>query len=291
MEYTAPSTAPNSVKFYAYNNPPDEGLILKAALDTEGPKSLPTMCMACHGGSYKPGDSLTGEPPSIVGASFLPFDLASFRFSKTPSFTQAGQEEAFRQLNQMVKSMRANPVNSNNPVGQLIDLWYPNGVGNANSKFHADQVPPSWDGQKAAYLGLVAPYCRGCHIVNTSTGLDFVDHDDFVINSFSIVRDVCQAYSMPHAEVPFRKLLASNAARLLDSAGVLVSGISCIPARRVLAARTTPAVARAAMRDACLEACTDTGQACLADVGRPGAFPAPECERQVAQCRVQCPIE
>lgn len=282
MEYVAPGTAPNSVKFYAYGQAGQQ--ILDAKLDSEGPKFLPTMCMACHGGTYNTANN------SVTGASFLPFDLQSFEFSQVADFTQDRQEEAFRRLNQLVKSMRSNHVNSADPIGRLIDLWYPNGVGNANSRFTNDRYPPEWGAQQPAYLGLVAKYCRGCHIANTSTSLDFHDHDDFIANSLSILTDVCRddipgtGHSMPHAEVPFKKMWAADAARLLDQPGVLAPGFGpCLPP-----AGPRPR-ARVSARAYCLQACGVNRDACMADAGRPGAFPAQECAREFAQCTGRCP--
>src|SRR5262249_22445110 len=70
------------VRFYVYapsaSNPNEEDLALAAALDREGFKSVPQMCMACHGGDY---DTQTHE---AQGASFLPFDVFSFLYSQKP---------------------------------------------------------------------------------------------------------------------------------------------------------------------------------------------------------------
>src|SRR4030095_3361661 len=81
-----PARNPNQVSFYAFGTriigydpegfpvTRENALLYKVALDQEGEKSVPRMCMACHGGVYD------GNTDTATGAVFLPFDVFSFRY-------------------------------------------------------------------------------------------------------------------------------------------------------------------------------------------------------------------
>jgi len=108
------------VRFYVYDE--QENLSSTAALDREGPKSVPQMCMACHGGTYSPATH------AAFGASFLPFDVFSFKYSEKPGLRLDDQQEKFRQLNLLVKNTNPNSLNMNQPIHHLIDDFYNNQV-------------------------------------------------------------------------------------------------------------------------------------------------------------------
>jgi hypothetical protein len=218
MEYTSPASASNSVRFYVFGPGPDEKRAGAAVLDSEGAKDVPRMCMACHGGSYNENTH------SVRGASFLPFDLSSFHYSRTPGFTRADQEEEFRKLNAIVRDTNPNPLSNNDPIRKLIDVWYPTGVYKPNSKAHTELAPPGWRGQESGYFSLVAPYCRACHIA--SNPLDFSSYENFDNNAESIRADSCRSYSMSHAEVPFKRLWAGTALHILDNPTFLLPSLS-----------------------------------------------------------------
>src|SRR5256885_15631018 len=97
----------NTVKFYTFDASGE--LLLDPALDGEGPKTNPQMCMACHGGTYD------ASIHAVTGASFLPFDVFYFQYVKEPvnfppnvslqtGHTFSQQTEQFRQLNAIVKA-------------------------------------------------------------------------------------------------------------------------------------------------------------------------------------------
>src|SRR5262249_37124210 len=69
-------TRNQQVRFYIYDGSGNRSDT--AALDREGQKSVPQMCMACHGGEY------VGPIHQAVGSSFLPFDVNSFKYSAKP---------------------------------------------------------------------------------------------------------------------------------------------------------------------------------------------------------------
>jgi hypothetical protein len=180
MDYSAVSPAVNNglpfTKFYVFNK--DGNLVPSVALDFQGPKFVPGLCVACHGGDNYPQDANssargvgfpedgTGTPD--IGGHFLPFDLDNFEYSNSPRFTRKAQEAQFRHLNQLIFDTNIKPV-----VEQLLKGWYPSGHGPQQSQF----VPPGWDlnqdpqdpsaqfSPRELYLEVVKPSCRTCHIV------------------------------------------------------------------------------------------------------------------------------
>lgn len=202
--------------FYVFQ--PNGQIATAAALDSEGPKSVPQICLNCHGGTY---DSTNN---TVTGGSFLPFDVFSFQYSQKANWTQSDQQEAFRKLNAIVRATNPNSGNANDPIVQLIDGMYSQGVNTPTRAPIDTYVPPGWNAQRGAYLNFVTPYCRGCHIANNNPTLDFTKHSDFRNLATQIINDVCRAHNMPHAEVPFQKMWALGLSPLvLDDPAVLPS--------------------------------------------------------------------
>lgn len=209
--------SPNAVKFYTFDS--DGNLLLAPALDGEGPKTTPRMCMACHGGTYDPSTH------SVLGGSFLPFDVYYFQYGKgttgdfyhTPLPSLDDQQEQFRQLNAIVKATNPTPA-----IATVIDGMYPDGVGNANSTAVDGFVPSGWSGHETLYTSVVRQYCRSCHL---ASGLDFGSFQQFKNSAVNIERLVCETHDMPHAEVPlamfWKDTLAQNDLRdFLKSQGI-----------------------------------------------------------------------
>jgi hypothetical protein len=216
----------DTVAFYVFNpiydpsnidnSPPSD----QATLDGEGGKSVPRMCMACHGGSYDE------TKHSVTGASFLPFDVWSFDYtdfvsSRLLSLHPLGlylerQQEAFRQLNAMVLATKPNQ-----PIADLINGLYSNNVATPGATVPDDSyIAPGWitpdnNGQKV-YKGVFRRYCRMCHLA--SQGFSFPSYAQFQ-NSASTIQqfvicgssnNVLYSHDMPHTEVPFGGLAGST---------------------------------------------------------------------------------
>jgi len=101
MVFTRNSGQPNNqnnVTFYVFAGA-NQTLAPDAKLDGEGAKSVPRMCMACHGGRYDTNSH------AALGASFLPFDAFYFKFSKQTGFGLDDQQEGFRNLNMLVEAV------------------------------------------------------------------------------------------------------------------------------------------------------------------------------------------
>jgi len=208
MVYDSSVSGPNNVTFYAFNGPdsppgalvPPGGLLTLVILDgagaillddddEPGPKTVPRMCMACHGGVY---DKNTH---SVSGASFLPFDVFYFRYSGKEGFTFDDQAESFRKLNAIVASTKATPA-----IQELINGMYPAGVTKLNSVAVDGFTPAGWADNPSLYQGVVRQYCRMCHIAQPES---FTSSSDFVGFKNQIQHEVCETKDMPHAQVPF----------------------------------------------------------------------------------------
>ncbi|MGH9723598.1 MAG: hypothetical protein ACRD41_00895 [Candidatus Acidiferrales bacterium] len=210
---TSTTNPPNNITFYVYDN--NGNLLPYAILDDEGEKSVPRMCMGCHGGNYTPHSSTSVA--TVTGASFLPFDVPSFYYSTLfPSLGMDQQQEAFRMLNLMVKSTNGGSqpqtVNQQAIVDFINGLYCPdpnNGgvlagcttpVENSGSTAIDTYIPSGWIGSSAnqkVYSEVIKPYCRMCHMAQTFT---FTTPDQFTAFAAPLV---CTQKDMPHAEVPF----------------------------------------------------------------------------------------
>jgi hypothetical protein len=116
MEFD-PTAGGNAVQFWAYKD--DGSYFAQPVLDSQGPKPIPDICIACHQGRY------FGTPGTkVIGAVFLPFDLDSFLddtgepFPTSMKVTPAVQQQ-FHLLNNMVTG--THPPSG---VTQVVQLWY-----------------------------------------------------------------------------------------------------------------------------------------------------------------------
>ena len=236
-----PTNVDTSVQFFVYNGA--GARVNEATLDGEGPKSVPQICVACHGGTYDPNDNLAHE------ARFLPFDIASFRFVDDPgvfgvagahafgfdSLTRENQLGQFRALNALIVQTEANRTAlPHNAVTELINGWY-QGCGGVNNgacgtclggagcpdSFRSNFRPGPWDtnaNDQSLYDNVVRPECRGCHIMRPS--FDWSDVSQFTGPFKSTIeRYVCTGQAQPgnqrrmsHAEVPFKTFWQSTLA-------------------------------------------------------------------------------
>jgi len=198
MVYDGSISGPNNITFYGFNS--DRNLVDLVALDgagavllddddEPGPKAVPRMCMACHGGTY----NTTSH--SVSGASFLPFDVFYFRYSGNPGFTFDDQAESFRKLNAIVASTKPTPA-----ILALINGTYPGGVNTPDSAAVDGFIPAQWSGNPNLYQGVVRQYCRMCHMAQPES---FTALSDFQGFANQIQHEVCESKDMPHAQVPF----------------------------------------------------------------------------------------
>jgi hypothetical protein len=237
MEWDPSKPDGTNVQFYVFNALGARQT--QATLDSEGPKPVPRICTACHGGSYRSSDKL------VHGARFLPFDVPSFAtaddlFSPTAlaapilgvdlaPFTRPNQLAQFRALNALVKQTEDTRPAGSDAVAQLIDGWYQpcGGVTSAGcdtciggdgcpGSFNSGFRPPSFDTDsnvRGLYDKVVRPYCRGCHI--NIPAREWNDPNQMTIRRAAIETYVCtNPRKMAHAEVPFKGFWQSPTAPL-----------------------------------------------------------------------------
>jgi hypothetical protein len=208
-------TVQRGVTFYVYDQ--DGRLIPNIALDREGPKFVPRMCLACHGGTYDE------QTHTVRGASFLPFDVYNFLYHETPGFRRADQEIKFRDLNLLVVETRPNGDNPNRPIARMIDGMYraPSGTANAVA---LQYVPTGWRGHEDLYRDFVGKYCRLCHITQAPR-IDFETYDNFKQSNPGAA--ICRFGTMPHAQGPYDHLATGRySAKVGDELRAL--GVTCI---------------------------------------------------------------
>ena len=175
-------TGTNGVKFYVYDG---SGTRLnQVALDSEGPKNVPHVCLPCHGGSF--------ATDSVSGSSFLPFDVFTYKFSTTDTdYSLSSQQEAFRQLNAMVRDTSPKAA-----ITDVINGMYTNtgGVDTVGATADDTFVPSGWSSDEETYKTVIRHSCRGCHIAQ-----------NFNLTSSSYIGSetlLCDDQKMPHAEQP-----------------------------------------------------------------------------------------
>jgi hypothetical protein len=165
MEYKASEPSDFRVRFFVYapGDPNAAGKLKFADLDGLGPKSVPHLCIVCHGGSY---DDVSNN---VQYARFREFDLQSFKYSGGRSWDYppspdnssltANELTAFATLNQLVRDIQPN----SSSIKELINNWYPGGFG-AGTKPVQTNVPPGWSTQVAVYQNVFGRSCRTCHV-------------------------------------------------------------------------------------------------------------------------------
>ncbi|MHB1235994.1 MAG: hypothetical protein ACYCY7_00375 [Gallionella sp.] len=216
-----PSATCNSAikfaKFYTFN-PTTGARLLAADLDGRGDKSMPGICITCHGGRGDPLTPATGSPtgqplfPWVgnsasakrgdVQAHLQPLIVDSFGYSTTPGYTRADQEAKLKTINEWVLSSYPIPASTAFPEDQnrrvanrnewagtaanIIKAAY-GGNGLPNATFSDTYLPTGWQAAtfgaaaENLYKTVVAPYCRTCHIQRGSNayGIDDLNFDNY----------------------------------------------------------------------------------------------------------------
>src|SRR5712691_5572815 len=197
----------NNVKFAKYYNfsSADGTRQLAVDLDGKGQKAMPGPCITCHGGR---GDPLTpadisGNPrfPLVenslsrkrgdVEAKLHGMNVDSFGYSSQAGYTKADQQAFLKDFNQWILctypgggSVTGTWGSCTRPTaganewqgtaGPMIEAWY-GGTGMPQATFQDTYVPAGWSGNPSLYTGVVAPYCRTCHILRGTTNQNDID--------------------------------------------------------------------------------------------------------------------
>lgn len=224
--------APNRTFFVVYDfneDPNDPPLGYKAQLDTKATNTfIPGNCIVCHGTSSRYTTSSKAGGPAVVGAQFLPFDLASFgyfdfdpvtkRSDPDDALSRFSQEGDFLFLNYMIYNTSigelgeerdpvTHAVTKKSWARELIDGWYKEAhlVDGRFFLFNEKFVPEGWNqdvSSQRLYQEFIGPACRTCHISDEVERKSFrslaLSRDTLVGLSYNFV---CQGGTiMPQAE-------------------------------------------------------------------------------------------
>jgi hypothetical protein len=181
---------PSGTTFLALSSAGNFTLLPTVRLDTEGPKIVPFACISCHGGTYN------ATTRRVDGASFLPLDPGLLSFASPAD--QAAQEEKIRKINRIIYDAQPGTA-----IAQYLNGLYHGAIGAVGTVSVRDYVPASWASQTGFYRQVVKPHCTMCHLAAPDSW-NFASWQNFQDNANLIYADVCQAHTMPHAEVPFR---------------------------------------------------------------------------------------
>jgi hypothetical protein len=228
MEYDPTASGDLNVQFWAYKG--DGSYLAKAALDGQGAKPLPDICLGCHYGYFD------GATNKAVGAQFLPFDVGSFHYDTagdphTGSPNATAVQEQLRQLNKLVLDTTTTAAAVHPGYVQLMNMWYPGGVANPGQLFSFTNGAAQLSGAPFAtheplYDAVVATVCRTCHISHGSsdnwTSFGQMNALKPIIQGYacgtgSPATQATQTFAMPHAEVPFKKFWNDSLSSTLSS--------------------------------------------------------------------------
>ena len=210
-----PSGKVSFAKFFNFN-PSTGQRQLTADIDGRGEKAMPNICVSCHGGradALTPPDANGRQHLSLVQnsaaehekdfqrgdvqAHLAVFEVGSFEFSMRAGFARPDQEAALKAMNQMVlctypvvpserhspeDDCRRDAIDSEWPgtAATLIKQSY-GGDGLPNPVFSDTLLPDDWiaNGQQSLYQNVVAPSCRGCHILRGTRAQSDIDLTTF----------------------------------------------------------------------------------------------------------------
>ena len=230
-------------KFYNFSSA-DGTRQLTVDLDGKGLKAMPGPCITCHGGR---GDPLT--PPDATGKPRFPLvengvsrkrgdvqarlhgmNVDSFGFSPDiAGFSKTDQQATLKTFNQWILCTYPLPGISINPedacrapaganewqgtAAEMIKSWY-GGPGMPNATFLDTYVPTGWQANSSVYTGVVAPFCRTCHILRGTKNqddLDFMTVTKFQGYADHIKAQVFDRGTMPLALIVYNDFWNSNA--------------------------------------------------------------------------------
>jgi hypothetical protein len=206
-----PPNCDPTVKFAKYYNfsSADGARQVAVDLDGKGLKAMPGPCITCHGGRgdpLTPADVSTGNPrfPLVensvsrkrgdVEAKLHGMNVDSFSYSTTQAnFAKSDLQPFLKDFNQWILCTYPTPAAAtvtgawgtcNRPIagqnewqgtaGPMIEAWY-GGPGMPQATFQDTYVPSGWAANASLYTGVVAPYCRTCHILRGTKNQDDLD--------------------------------------------------------------------------------------------------------------------
>jgi hypothetical protein len=213
-------------KFWIFG--PTGALLSTVDLDGRGPKGVPHVCTACHGGdfaseTFNPATNHLEFDPNKgpnLHSHFLPFDMSNFAFSSKLSDPE--RERAIFKMNLDVYNTE-NTLWHRDPntgliaaggfasasIAQLIQGWYGDvSASNSTPNFDHNFVPGNnWDfSYHDSYQNAVAHSCRTCHVAMENFAFEV--NPDLVASLGQNV--VCNLHNMPNSKVTFDRFWLSQ---------------------------------------------------------------------------------
>lgn len=217
-------------------------------LDGRGQKSMPGICVNCHGGRADPltpqgtfalVENSLSRKRGDVQARLQSFNVDSFDWATTPGFRRADQEAVLKIFNQWVLcsypgggSVTGTWGTCNRPAAGANE-WQgtaaaliENGYGGAalpNAQFSDTYLPVGWNTggtNVQLYQAVVAPYCRTCHLLRGTANQSDIDFDSeakFQSHANRIKAHVFDRGNMPLAWLVYQDFWRSNAPSILAS--------------------------------------------------------------------------
>ncbi len=241
------STSANFTKYFNFD--PTTGQRQNALnLDGRGQKSMPGICINCHGGRADPltpqstfalVENSLSRKRGDVQAKLQAFNVDSFEWSTTSGFKRADQEATLKIFNQWVLcsypgggSVTGTWGTCNQPAAganewqgsaaALIQNWY-GGAALPNAQFSDAYLPAGWNTGAAnvqLYQQVVVPFCRTCHLLRGTANQNDIDFDSeakFRSYAARIKTHVFDRGNMPLAFLVYQDFWQSNGPSILAS--------------------------------------------------------------------------
>jgi hypothetical protein len=177
-------SAEKILKFFTFSAKDEQGIqqrITSADLDGRGIKHMPSICLACHGGTLMPLDADNNfDTLSLKSAKLNQLELDSFEFIATGLFSQTEQQAGIKQINQWVRDSYAEMATRDSAKKGYWDASFSQLIANDRysgesfnaSSYQENTVPSGWqqtntrpEGVENLYLQVIEPHCISCHSV------------------------------------------------------------------------------------------------------------------------------
>jgi hypothetical protein len=219
------------VKFFVFSADERSGDFIRVNslnFDGGGERFVPGVCTVCHQ-DYPGSRDYSDVSQADLGATFIPWDLDSFLYSKADDaalveptlnsaefsaekidqFSRETQESELRKLNLgALATYVDDPVRHEASI-QLIHGWY----GDAELQLPVDElpdntfdgsyVPAGWVGQEELYREVFSRTCRICHTQVGNEQKNFDSYEEFIGKKDIITNYVFEQGLMPIARLSF----------------------------------------------------------------------------------------
>lgn len=193
------------LKFFTFSGADEQqeqARITSADLDGRGIKHMPSICLACHGGTLLPlnSDGSFNEL-SLKSAKLNQFELDSFEFMDSGQFSEEEQQAGIKQINQWIRDSYAEIGQRSQTDLGYWDSEFSQNIANARygseefdlDKYQVGTVPSGWkqtvfrpEGVENLYLQVIEPHCISCHSIRGYKAGDDALVDDVTINDQEI---------------------------------------------------------------------------------------------------------